>query len=178
MKAAVIYHSTYGSTRQYAEWIATALHLPVYPSGSVNDEILPDLNYLIIGSAVYFGKPLLADWLRTHQEVLSGKKVFIFLVSGTSPSEKDKLEAIVNKHIPKELVRSGAVFFLHGRMVVNNLSWKHRFMLKMGASLEKDPEIKKGMLQDFDDVKIENISTLLKEVMKFEMQNNQATVSA
>ena len=37
-------------------------------------------------------------------------------------------------------------------------------MLKIGARMEKDPIAKKEMLQDFDDVKKENLTSLVNSI--------------
>ena len=52
-------------------------------------------------------------------------------------------------------------FFLPGRLIKSKLSWKDGLMLRMGAMMVKNPEIKKAMLQDRDDVKEENINAIV-----------------
>jgi hypothetical protein len=52
-------------------------------------------------------------------------------------------------------------------MILRELSWKDRFMLKMGARLTKDPAAKKTMPTDYNQVKKENITGLVNAVTKF-----------
>ena len=52
------------------------------------------------------------------------------------------VDFIAKNNIPALLAHSG-IYFLHGRVIFKQLSWMDRFMLKMGASLEKDPITKK-----------------------------------
>jgi hypothetical protein len=52
-------------------------------------------------------------------------------------------------------------------MIMKNLSWKDRFMLKMGARLAKNPGESKRMLTDYNSVKKENISGIIAAVKKY-----------
>ena len=58
-------------------------------------------------------------------------------------------------------------FYYPGKMAIRELSWTDRFMLKMGAKLTKDPAAKKTMLTDYNQVKQENISSLVNAVKNF-----------
>ncbi len=96
--------------------------------------------------------------------MLHGKKLFLFIVCATPPAEKEKLQLIRQDNVPAVIINQCAVYFLHGRLVKKNLSWFDRFVLWMGASLQKDPEAKRNMLEDFDDVRQENLIPLVKDV--------------
>ena len=52
------------------------------------------------------------------------------------------------------------MFPVGGRYLFSEMDPVSRFLVKFGASLTKDPEVKKGMLTECDDVRRENLSEL------------------
>jgi menaquinone-dependent protoporphyrinogen IX oxidase len=167
MKGIIIYKGKYGATRQYARWLGDELYLPIADSDDISKTVLTGYDFLVVGSSVYIGKMLLKGWLRNNVAAIQGKKIFLFMVSGTPPDKKEKLERYVQASVPAE-IRSGCeIFFLPGRLVMKNLSWLDRIMLKMGSKLTKAPDEKKEMLTEYDDVKKENIQELKAAVNKF-----------
>ena len=161
MKGIVVFKGKYGSTAQYAKWVGEALHVPVVTSEEISETLLQGFDTIIIGSAVYMGKLLIKDWLKQHQEMLRNKKLFLFGVCGTPSSEYEKLREIVRTSVPPVLLNQCNVQFFRGRMILKNLSWLDRFLLRMGARLQKDPAAKQEMLKEFDAVKKESLTDLL-----------------
>lgn len=167
MKGIIIYKGKYGATMQYAEWLADELHLPLAVADDIGKTQLANYDFLILGSSVYIGKMLIKDWLRKNIAALQGKKIFLFTVSGTPPDKKEKLESYVQASVPAEIRNSSEVYFLPGRMIMKNLSWGNRLMMKMGTMLAKGTEAKKEMQMEYDDVKKENIKELMMAINKF-----------
>jgi menaquinone-dependent protoporphyrinogen IX oxidase len=159
MKSVIIYKGKYGATRQYAEWLGEALHIPLKTSGELPETDLKINDLIILGSAVYIGKLLIRDWIKQHAGVLKNKKMLLFVVCGSS-NPKDH-EQIIKQNVPGGLIDPDNIFFLPGRLIQSRLSWKDRIMLNIGAMLVKDPEARKSMRQDRDNVKIENIGAII-----------------
>lgn len=166
MKGIIVYKGKYGATRQYAEWAATALNLPVAEAGA-REERLSGFDFLVIGTSVYMGKLLISQWLKKNLETLKTKKIYFFLVAGTPPHEREKLNSYILNGVPGEIRHQCEIYFLQGRLNTNRLSWKDRLMLRIGAALTKDPVAKKTMLTDFNYVKKENITGLVNSVKNF-----------
>ncbi len=167
MKSMIIYKGRYGATRQYAGWLSEILSVPVLPAGSENKSGLSEAGYIIVGTSVYIGKLQVSKWLNENKDLLQGKKIFFFLVSGTPPGEREKLQAYINAGIPAEILPQCELFFLPGRLVKKLLSWKDRFMLTIGAKLTRDPNERKNMLTDYDHVRKENLDELVIAVRRF-----------
>ena len=170
MKGIVIYKGKYGATKQYAKWIGAESGLPVADSKDIKENELSYYDFLLIGSSVYIGKLQIQKWLKDNLTYLCGKKIFLFQVAATPPEEKEKRQAYNRSSIPDEIMKNCEFYFLPGRMIMQKLSWKDRFMLKMGARLTKDPRAKKGMLTDYDEVKkykIEEIHIAVKKYLLF-----------
>lgn len=155
----IIYKSKYGATSQYAQWLAKALDLPVKKIGEITDAEIVSQHFIILGSSVYVGQLLVADWIQRNEDILRERKVLLFVVCG-SENAKDH-ENIFKQNIPEALIDRANVFFLPGRLVKSKLSWKDRLKLSLGARLVKNPEIKKAMLQDKDNVKEENLCSII-----------------
>jgi len=167
MKGVVVYKGKYGATHQYAQWVGEELSLPVLPTSEVQKNDIADADLVIIGTSVYIGKLQVAKWVKENSAILGNKKLFLFLVAGTPPDQKQKLDAYIQAGVPEEIRKHCEVFYLPGRLVIKKLSWLDRVMLKMGARLAKDPDDRKTMLTDYDLVKKEKIAPLTQAVKKF-----------
>jgi menaquinone-dependent protoporphyrinogen IX oxidase len=168
MKGLIVYKGKYGATAQYAQWLGEELRFPVYSSPEADEKVLQEPGIVIIGTSVYIGKLQISHWLKINEPILQDKKLFLFLVAGTPPGEKEKLEVYIRSGVPASLQNKLSTCFLPGRLIIAKLSWKDRFMLKIGAGLTKDPGEKKRMLTDYDHVKKENISNLVQEIKKYQ----------
>jgi len=164
MKGILLYKGKYGATRQYANWIGEELQWPVFPSDELKTEKLDEADVIVIGSSVYAGRLLLNSWLKQHASQLINKKLLLFIVCATPAEKTDVLNQIAKLNIPPILREQCNVFFLRGRVVIKDLSWGDKLMLKMASWGTKDPVEKRAMLQGFDAVKKENIITLVKAV--------------
>jgi len=175
MKGIIVYKGKYGATQQYAQWLGEELNLPVAASDKIDGNDLSNYDFLVIGSSVYIGKLQISKWLKANLASLKGKKIFFFQVAATPSDEKEKLEAYIRSGVPEEIRSQCEFYFYRGKMIFACLSWKDRFLLKMGARLTKDPAEKKGMLTDFNQVKRENITGLVNAVKEFSATNKKNT---
>jgi len=127
---------------------------------------------LVLGTPVYYGKLLIEDWLHQHTTVLHGKKIFLFIVCGTPLHKTKRLQSYVQASVPAEIRNTCEYYFLPGRMMMKDLSLWHRLMMKVGAMLEKDPELKKEMRTEYDHVKKENLGELMTDIIKLNRANS------
>lgn len=160
LNAIIIYKGRYGATHQYAEWLGEALQIPVACPREISEEKLRHCDFLILGSSVYIGKLELSGWIKKHVNILADKNLILFIVCATPPDETGKLREIELNNVPASIKPGCRVFFLHGKMNMQELSWKDRLLLKLGAQFVKDPEEKKHMLENFNDVRKENMQAL------------------
>ncbi len=167
MKGLVIYKSRYGATEQYAKWLAKALALPLYTAERTGLQELQSADYVLIGSSVYVGKMLLKEWLRKNLPLLLNKKLFLFVVCGGAASDGQQQTRILQANLPAELREKCQVFFLPGRLDKEKLSWSDKWILKIGAMLEKDPVKKAAMRNNIDAVSKTQIAGLVKAVTLF-----------
>ena len=174
-KGLIVYKGKYGATHQYANWLGEQLGYPVTEAGSADARTLNKYDVIVMGGSVYVGKIMIGRWMKEYEDILRRKELFLFVVCGTPPAESDKLAAMISSNMSSSLREKVEPFFLHGRMILSKLGWFDRFMLKMGARLEKDKTVSKRMLEEFDDVKKENLVPLLKAIRE---KTNQHEMSA
>jgi len=163
MNSIIAYKGKYGATKQYAQWLAEELNFPACSIEDLDENKLESFDLVIIGTSVYIGKLQVSKWLQKNAHVLKNKKLFLFLVSGTPPDEKEKLIEYIRAGVPKEILENCHISFLHGKMVYKNLGWLDKFLLKAGARMvrAKKPAEAQRMITDFNDVKKENLSQLI-----------------
>ena len=167
MKGLIIYKGRYGATKQYAIWLGEQLRLSVASADRFPIDELPKYDFFIIGYSVYIGKLEIKEWLKDNVSLLQKKKIFLFQVAGTPVEQKIKREKYNITNVPAEILNKCETYFLPGRMIIRNLSWFDKFMLKMGARLTKDPDEKERMLTDFDHIKKEYLTPLIEDVRRF-----------
>lgn len=163
MKGIIVYKGKYGATQQYATWIGEALKWPLFTPEQLLNPTLDDADVVIVGGSVYAGQLTLHDWLKKHAHQLLRKKVFLFIVCATPADKKDVLDQIAKHNIPA-LLQDLVVFFFRGRLVINELSWLHKLMLKLASRTTKDPDEKERMVHGFDAMNKDSILPLLQLV--------------
>src|SRR5829696_1798865 len=129
MKGIIIYEGKYGATKQYAEWIGKRLNLSITKTDEIGGERLAKYDFLVLGTSVYFGKLVLSKWLKENVAFLHGKKLSLFLVSGTPPDKVQLLQTYIQNSVPAEITNKMEIYFLPGRLNKHNLSLFHYCML-------------------------------------------------
>jgi len=150
MNAIIIYQGKYGATEQYAHWLGTALNVNYLNARDITPAYLRGHNTVILGSSVYVGKLVIAKWLHDNAGALTGKKIFLFIVCGTTANDAAEKQRLIANNLDAAMQVATQVFFVPGRCVVSKLSWRDHFILKMGAWMQKDPVKKAAMMQGFD----------------------------
>lgn len=160
MQGIIIYKSTYGATKQYAEWLSQNTGFQAIPSTQVNNTILEASHVVIVGCPVLKFQPVLKKWLIQKWPVLKEKAVMLFTTSGAVPTHP-RLQAGFRESFPEEIRQHLAYFPLGGRMVYQDLKPIHKLFMHIGQRLEKDPNIKAEMMKDTDRVHPDEIAPLL-----------------
>ena len=166
MQGVIIFKGKYGATMQYAGWLANTLDIQAVGADNFHKEQLTNAEYVIIGTSIYIGKFQIRDWLKKNQQLLSGKKIFMFIVSGTDPNKKDKLDTYFRSNVPKELQDKCRHYFLPGKLQFSKLYWTDKLLLKMGARLSRNSN-DKIVVQDYNEVKREHLTPLVNAVRSY-----------
>ena len=136
IKILVAYTSKYGSTRQYAQWIAEALNADLFAAKTVEPKVLSQYDVVIYGGGLYAGG-IAGVKLVTQNPC---KNRIVFTVGLADPNSTD-YSAIINKNFTPELLEKTKFFHLRGGIDYNKLSPVHKVMMAMMKSMtEKKPE--------------------------------------
>lgn len=131
MKAIVIYTSKYGSTEQYAQWIAEALVCPVKKLPDVNAQELAEYDTIIYGGGLYAGSIAGLKKFVAKIGPLHDKRLIVFMVGMTNPNEKEFYTEVITNGLPTEWQDQVKTFALQGDLLYTKMSWLHKQMMKM-----------------------------------------------
>ncbi len=142
MKLAVIYASKYGSTKDYATWIAQALDAPLFQGSALKGPDLAQYDLVIYGGGLYGGK-INGIELVTKNPC---PPLVLFTV-GMMEGGAETLEKILAQNLPEGLRERTKAFHLRGELDYGKLSLVHRgmmaaFVKMLKGKKEKSEEVK------------------------------------
>ncbi len=162
MTSIVVYSSKYGSTRQYAEWIAQELSIPVKSFKDVKERDLAGAGTIIMGSSVMVDSLTMKGWIKARWPLLKEKRLILFSVSATKPTDGPAIKAMLEHSMTPEMIARIQFFPLHGRLVIDRLPLLLRPLMKAIMTSDKKAAASgAGMTGEFDGVKLENIAPIL-----------------
>ena len=166
MNGALFFSSKYGSTAQYANWIAEATGLPVFDIKETNVD-LSKYDFLILGSPIIYYKLLNRKWVNAKWSIIKSKPIILFTVSGAPGG--DKLDAwITNSDLPKDMTSKMKHVALRGRQIPKELTLFDRTMLRIAAMKNPDPIASKEEREGFDYMDKSSIEPIVKLVEQFQ----------
>lgn len=139
-KTAVLFQSSYGSTKLYAQHIASILDADLFDLGASKKISLDNYDTVIFGGGLYAGKINGIKSIGSNANALVGKNLVVFTVGIGDPSVAVNAQQIlkgVNKALPKNLMKSTHIYSFRGALDSAKLKFIHKMMMKM----------LKGMLQ-------------------------------
>ncbi len=138
-KCAVLYKSKYGTTKQYAQWIAQETGGDLYEMPHVTVSDLEKYDTLIIGGGLYAGGMLGFSFFKKNYTALAGKKLIVFSV-GASFDNKTNTDTIKTANLSPEMQEKVAYFHLRGGLDYPSMKKLDRFaMWCMKKMLERKP---------------------------------------
>ena len=167
MNGIIIYQSSCGSTREYAEWISEGTGFECCTLKEVQDKALDRYDIVIAGSFVIAGKITIGRWIDRKWDILKNKEVVVFSTSGARPSP-ELASMLMKNSFSEEVASRVRLFPMHGRRRQKDLSLTAKIMLWIAATfIAKTPEEKEDMRKEFDGVDrawthglVEHITTL------------------
>lgn len=133
-KAVVIFESKYGSTRRYAQWIATELSCPIFERKEFHPQDFSNYKVIIYGGGLYAGGVNGIKLITDNWKLLSDKKVILFTCGIANPEKPENVlnirEALA-KALSSEILEQIQIFHLRGSLDYSRLSLMHRAMMTM-----------------------------------------------
>ena len=156
MKTIVIYKSKYGSTKDYAKWIAEELSCDAVEVSKIKADDLSEYDNIVYGGGLYAEVIAGVSIITKNMEKLKDKKIAIFTTGLTPPDCRDYYDNLVIKKNFKNGVSSNIKLFNYpGKMILSELSLVHRTAiktLKKIMSEKKEPTEMEKMLINLCDL--------------------------
>jgi len=124
MNIVVIYSSKYGTTKQYAQWIAEALNAKLFERHKIKADQLNDFDIVIYGGGLYAGGISGVNLVTKNP----CKNLVIFTV-GLAPPESTDYSGILEKNLTSEMIQNTKIFHLHGGIDYKKLGIVHKAMM-------------------------------------------------
>jgi len=165
MRGAILYSSRYGSTAQYAQWIAEATSLPVYDLKKT-DAALAEFDFLVLGSPVVYFKPMFHRWVKRNLEHILGRPTVFFSVSGAGAGPK--LDRWLADSLPASFMSHVTHVALRGRQNPEELNRYDRVMLIIGSLFNPDRKAAKDEKQGFDQMDKASIGPIVDRIRELQ----------
>ena len=131
MNTIVIYKSKYGSTKQYAEWIAEELGCNAVEAKSVKPDDLLQYDTIIYGGGLYAEIINGVSLITKNIQKLSGKKIVIYTTGITPLDVRAYYDGeVLEKNFKNGVPENIKIFNLLGKMKLDELTLPHRAALK------------------------------------------------
>ncbi len=175
MHAIVIYKSKYGSTKQYAQWIADELGCEAVDAKQVKPAALASYDTIIYGGGLYAEMIAGASLITKNFDALQDKKLVVFTTGLTPPACKEYYDVmVVEKNFKPHMRDKIKTFNFLGKMIIEELSLPHKAAIvalkKIMSGKENPNEMEKMLIKlcdesgDFTDrAAIEDLITYVKE---------------
>jgi len=166
LKGAIFYASRYGSTAQYAQWIAEAASLPAYDLEET-DVTLAEIDFLALGSPVIYHKLMFHRWVKRNLDDILALPTVFFSVSGAGAGPK--LDSWMADSLPAAFVSHATHVALPGRQDPDELSRFDRIMLIIGGLMNPDRKAAKDEMHGFDSMDKASIRPIVEKIRELQV---------
>jgi len=122
----VIYKTKYGTTKQYAQWIAEELNSSIFEASETKPSQLKNYDLVIYGGGLYAGGVIGSKLVSENP----CNALIVFTVGAADPNDTDYSE-ILAKNFTQELLSVTKIFHLRGGIDYAKLSLVHKGMMAM-----------------------------------------------
>lgn len=129
MSGIILYKSKYGSTKQYAEWLAEETGFTMVETDKARIAEVCQHDKVILGGGVYASGIAGLSFLKKNWGALKGKKVLVFMC-GASPYDEDAFDTVVKFNMKGELSEVPC-FYCRGAFDMPAMTFKDRTLCKL-----------------------------------------------
>jgi flavodoxin len=130
MKTVVIYKTTSGFTKRYAEWISEELKADIFPHSQMTLDRMLGYDTIIYGGSLHAAGVSGVDLIRKNLRDLSGKKLLVF-TTGASPYSKKVEDEVRDRNFTPEEQKRLRFFYLRGGYDHSKLDLKNRLLMDL-----------------------------------------------
>lgn len=138
-KGIILYHSKYGATKKYAQWMQEATGFDLLETKKADIEVVKGYDTIILGGGVYASGIAGLSFLKKHIGALKGKKIATFCV-GASPYDEKAFNQVYEHNFTESLAGLPC-YYCRGAWDTDNMTFTDRTLCKMlyKSLLKKDP---------------------------------------
>ena len=125
MKTLVLYQSSSGSTKKYAEEIASSVKADLLPIKKFKKKLIPEYDTIVFGGWVMGGKIKGVDEFLTLWDEMSEKNVIIFSVGMSFPTKQARTDLISANLLDMYHLR---FYMLRGSFDYSKLKFPYKFL--------------------------------------------------
>lgn len=168
LQTVVIYRSTSGFTKRYAEWIAEELKADLFEARKIDGSKLADCDLIVFGGSLHAVGISGIKIIKENLTQLADKKVIVFAV-GASPPKENITEEITTKNFSVDQQKNIKLFYLRGGFCFDKLDFTNKivmtlFRVRLSLKKNRTPD-EKGMLAAYsspiDCTRKENIKAIV-----------------
>ena len=131
MSTIVIYKSKYGSTKQYADWIAEELGTNAVDAKNVKISELEKYDTIIYGGGLYAEVIAGISLITKNLDKLTDKKIVVFTTGLTPMACRDYYDKmVIEKNFKQGLPENVIMYNFLGKMILSELSLPHKAAIK------------------------------------------------
>lgn len=131
MNTIVIYKSKYGSTKQYAQWIAEELNCDIADAKKIKADDLLKYDCIIYGGGLYAEVINGVTLITKNLEKLKDKKIAVYTTAITPLEYREYYDKmVIEKNFKNGLPENIKVYNFMGKMIIDELSLVHKTALK------------------------------------------------
>ena len=142
---AVVYCSRYGSTKQYAQWLAEDLGADLYDVRRVYKEKLETYDTIVFGGALYYGVIKGLSRLKRNYASIRESNLVVFAVGLTPPENKKLLDNVAQGNLSPAMRKKAGFFYLVGSTDYDKLGPFHKLFMKKYRGQEPAPLSKESL---------------------------------
>jgi len=141
MNTIVIYKSKYGSTKNYAEWIAEELSCRAVDAKDIKIDDLMQYDTIIYGGGLYAEIIAGVSLITKNIDKLRNKKLIVFSTGITPLDCREYYDGLVApKNFKGDCLKQIKVYNFMGKMILSELSVVHRTAIKTLKKIMSDKQ--------------------------------------
>lgn len=151
-KIIVIYKSSTGFTKKYAEMIAEEMKCALADYNTMTEETLSEYDTIVFGSRAHAG--MIDGYKRAREKLAKGgaKQLVLFVTGATPDTEKAVIDEFWNRNLTPQELSDIPHFYMQSGLCYEKMSFSDRLMMKVFVSMLKKKKDKEPYEKDFEKV--------------------------
>lgn len=148
----VIYKSSTGFTKKYAEMIAEEMNCALADYSTMTEEMLSGYDVIVFGSRAHAGMIDGYKKAREKFEKSKAKQTVLFVTGATPNTEEDVIKEFWSQNLTTEELADIPHFYMQSGLCYEKMSFSDKLMMKVFVTMMKKKKDKEPYEKDFEKV--------------------------